>query len=458
MDLSKLNKEQKTAVEHKKGPLLVLSVAGTGKTRVLTSRFVYIVKNLNVNFNKIIAVTFTNKAANEIKEIVNSELQSSIDTPWIGTFHSIFAKFLRKHSNLVKLKSNFTILDIEDQKKLLKQVLEYCKVDKDISECISDRNIEIICGFKNPEDIVITPDNEFLLMSEFGGIEPYEEQKPGYFALLNLQTKEKIIPNILIEENIWGNSSCKRNKTKKYGPHGIDLVKREDGAYQLGVVNHFPDETIEMFEIFKESGSWNMVWRGCIEVPNEFYFNDISLKTNGGFYASHMYKRDITLNEWLFISLIKKNTGYLVEWSEDGFNKINGSEGSGSNGIALDRKKNIIYINYNQGDSITKFDLNTNTKVDKKFIEAPDNPYIDGDYVWVTSLDFQPNDFGRCEFDISCSLPFSVYKLDKNNLETINKYSFSKSVFGLPTVAVPFNNEIYLGSFHSDRIGIVKTN
>ena len=107
---------------------------------------------------------------------------------------------------------------------------------------------------------------------------------------------------------------------------------------------------------------------------------------------------------------------------------------------------------------VTKFDLNTNTKVDKKFIEAPDNPYIDGDYVWVTSLDFQPNDFGKCEFDISCSLPFSVYKLDKNNLETINKYSFSKSVFGLPTVAVPFNNEIYLGSFHSDRIGIVKTN
>ena len=68
MDLSKLNKEQKTAVEHKKGPLLVLSGAGTGKTRVLTSRFVYIVKNLNVNFNKIIAVTFTNKAANEIKK------------------------------------------------------------------------------------------------------------------------------------------------------------------------------------------------------------------------------------------------------------------------------------------------------------------------------------------------------------------------------------------------------
>ena len=68
MYLSKLNKEQKIAVEHKNGPLLVLSGAGTGKTRVLTSRFVYIVKNMDISFNKIIAVTFTNKAANEIKE------------------------------------------------------------------------------------------------------------------------------------------------------------------------------------------------------------------------------------------------------------------------------------------------------------------------------------------------------------------------------------------------------
>ena len=123
MDLNTLNKEQKIAVEHKNGPLLVLSGAGTGKTRVLTSRFVYIVKNLNVDFNKIIAVTFTNKAANEIKSRVNIELKSSIDTPWVGTFHSIFAKFLRKHSGIVNLKSNFTILDIEDQKKLLRQVL-----------------------------------------------------------------------------------------------------------------------------------------------------------------------------------------------------------------------------------------------------------------------------------------------------------------------------------------------
>ncbi len=164
MDLSKLNKEQKIAVEHKNGPLLVLSGAGTGKTRVLTSRFVYIVKNLNVNFDRIIAVTFTNKAANEIKERVNAALQSNIDTPWVGTFHSIFAKFLRKHSGLVDLKSNFTILDIDDQKKLLKQVLEYCKIDKDISEAIYHNEIQ---NLKDNKIIF----NENKKISKFSSIE-----------------------------------------------------------------------------------------------------------------------------------------------------------------------------------------------------------------------------------------------------------------------------------------------
>ena len=136
MHHNSLNLEQKTAVEHQKGPLLVLSGAGTGKTRVLTARFVYLVKNFKIDFNKIIAVTFTNKAANEIKSRVNTEIGLDISSPWIGTFHSIFAKFLRKHSVVVGLKSNFSILDTEDQKKLIKQTIEYCKLNNDINENI----------------------------------------------------------------------------------------------------------------------------------------------------------------------------------------------------------------------------------------------------------------------------------------------------------------------------------
>jgi len=335
---------------------------------------------------------------------------------------------------------------------------DYVGPQKDISDCSSDNKVKLICDFKNPEDIVIMPDKKFLFMSEFGGIGPYEKQKSGYFALLDLETKTKIIPNIIIEENIWGDPICTRTINKKYGPHGIDMIKRNDGRYQLGVINHYPNESIEMFEMIKKENSWEMVWRGCIDVPHEFYFNDISLRKNGSLYASHMYHRDITLTEWLFVSLIKSNTGFLVEWIENKFKKIDGSDGSGPNGIALDEGSNIIYINYNQGDSITKFDLSLNKKLIKKFIEAPDNPYIDGNDIWITSLDFQPNDFGECEFKKSCSLPFSIYQLDKDNLKIKNEYSFSKTVFGLPTVAVPIENEVFLGSFHSDRLGIIEIN
>jgi DNA helicase-2/ATP-dependent DNA helicase PcrA len=158
MDLHLLNKEQKIAVEHQKGPLLVLSGAGTGKTRVLTSRFVYIVKNLNINFHKIIAVTFTNKAANEIKERVNRDLGQYIDSPWIGTFHSIFAKFLRKHSNLIGLKNNFNILDTDDQKKLIKQVIEFCRLENDVNESIYLNEIQ------NLKDQKILPSQKSLII------------------------------------------------------------------------------------------------------------------------------------------------------------------------------------------------------------------------------------------------------------------------------------------------------
>ena len=164
MDLHLLNKEQKIAVEHQKGPLLVLSGAGTGKTRVLTSRFVYIVKNLNVNFHKIIAVTFTNKAANEIKERVNRDLGQIIDSPWIGTFHSIFAKFLRKHSSLIGLKNNFNILDTDDQKKLIKQVINFCKFENDINESIYLNEIQ------NLKDQKILPSQKSLI-TKYSSIE-----------------------------------------------------------------------------------------------------------------------------------------------------------------------------------------------------------------------------------------------------------------------------------------------
>jgi hypothetical protein len=87
------------------------------------------------------------------------------------------------------------------------------------------------------------------------------------------------------------------------------------------------------------------------------------------------------------------------------------------------------------------------------FVQSPDNIHIGKSSLWVTSLDFQANDFGDCSEKVACSLPFSIHELDQKTLKLKNKTSFSKTVFGLPTVAVPIDEMIYLGSFHSDRMG-----
>lgn len=332
---------------------------------------------------------------------------------------------------------------------------DYIGEQKDISDCKSDNFISVVCNFSNPEDIVVTPDQKFLLMSEFGGISPYQETKSGGFALLRIADNKKISPKITFEKNIWGDSLCSNSSNKAFGPHGIDLMEREDGRFQFAVINHYPSESIEMFELILsgDTKGWELVWRGCINVPDQYYLNDIALKSDGGFFASHMYSRDITMEEWLITSLLKRNSGHIVKWSNGLFEKVDGSEGSGPNGITLDRSSNMLFVSYNQGDKIVKFDLSINKKINSYFVQSPDNIFLTENSAWFTSLDFQPGDAGDCIERKACSLPFSIYEIDKNSFKLKNEYSFSKTVFGLPTIAIPMSDKIYMGSFHSDRLG-----
>ncbi len=277
MDLSKLNKEQKIAVEHKKGPLLVLSGAGTGKTRVLTSRFVYIVKNLNVNFNKIIAVTFTNKAANEIKERVKTELQSSIDTPWIGTFHSIFAKFLRKHSTLVNLKSNFTILDIEDQKKLLKQVLDYCKIDKDINEGIYHNEIQSLKDNK----ILF---NENKKISKFSSIERLDDIY-SYYQQRLIEINAVDFGDILLHSyTILSSNLDLRKSYQKFIEHVLIDEFQDTNLIQYDLIKLVLNSNKNLFCVGDDDQSI-YAWRGAnieniINFPKEFNSSVVRLTKN----------------------------------------------------------------------------------------------------------------------------------------------------------------------------------
>jgi DNA helicase-2/ATP-dependent DNA helicase PcrA len=128
--LAGLNPEQREAVETTEGPVLVLAGAGTGKTRVLTTRLAHILATGRARPWELLAVTFTNKAAREMRERITHLIGPSAEgLRWLGTFHSIAAQILRRHAELVGLKSTFTILDTDDQERLLKQLLEAANID-----------------------------------------------------------------------------------------------------------------------------------------------------------------------------------------------------------------------------------------------------------------------------------------------------------------------------------------
>ena len=129
--LDDLNPAQRAAVEALDGPVLMLAGAGTGKTKALTSRIVHLMTTGRARPNEILAVTFTNKAAREMKERVGRLLGHAAEgMPWLGTFHAISVKLLRRHAELVGLKSNFTILDTDDQVRLLKQLIVAAQIDE----------------------------------------------------------------------------------------------------------------------------------------------------------------------------------------------------------------------------------------------------------------------------------------------------------------------------------------
>jgi DNA helicase-2/ATP-dependent DNA helicase PcrA len=161
--LARLNPEQRAAVEALDGPLLVLAGAGTGKTRVLTTRFAHILVSGRAAPGQVLAVTFTNKAAREMRERVGAILGRPAEGLWLGTFHALCARMLRRHAELVGLGSGFTILDADDQLRLLKQVMGAAGTD--IHRWLPQALMGIIQHWKDrgltPDRVTYAEDTDF---------------------------------------------------------------------------------------------------------------------------------------------------------------------------------------------------------------------------------------------------------------------------------------------------------
>ena len=179
--LDDLNPAQREAVEMLDGPVLMLAGAGTGKTKALTTRIVHLLNTHKARPNEILAVTFTNKAAREMKNRVGRMLgQPAEGMPWLGTFHSICVKLLRRHAELVGLKSNFTILDTDDQLRLLKQLVQAAGIDD--KRWPARLLLNVIDGWKNR---ALTPDKV-----PTGDAGAYNNKGVGLYAQYQTRLKE----------------------------------------------------------------------------------------------------------------------------------------------------------------------------------------------------------------------------------------------------------------------------
>lgn len=159
-----LNKEQREAVYHTEGPLLILAGAGSGKTRVLTHRIAYLIDEKGVNPWNILAITFTNKAAGEMRERVDQIVGFGSESIWVSTFHSTCVRILRRHIDLLGYDTSFTIYDADDQKTLMKDVCKYLQID---TKVYKERNL--LAAISSAKDELITPEEyELNAAGDFG--------------------------------------------------------------------------------------------------------------------------------------------------------------------------------------------------------------------------------------------------------------------------------------------------
>ena len=337
-----------------------------------------------------------------------------------------------------------------------------------IEGCQSDDTLTVYCDFQNPEDLAVLPDGRHILVSEFGAIIPLSPVNVrGNLSLLDTTDGTKKTIEIEMSDNVWGDPECER-ENMILSPHGIDINQRLDGSYQLAIVNHMPTETIELFELIEINDAWSLRWKGCVDAPVHGYFNDVALMSNGSFYVSQMYDKNISLLMLAVFDSTKEDTGYVYHWTrQNGFERLINTDGAFPNGVELSNDESNLFINYAFGNKISKYNLSSKTiEASFNMNGIPDNITIDGDYLWVGTQDYSGLDsliycgvFAKDTFEDpminQCPLPFAAYHLKQSDLSLVNSYKYSNTVMGTVTVALSMNGQLYFGTYHGDRIASV---
>ena len=231
MKLDSLNNMQKKAVLHDKGPLLVLAGAGSGKTRVLTTSIAYLIEEKNIDPRNIIAITFTNKAANEMKERISNLLNMDVSHLWIGTFHSVCARILRMNIDKIRYDKNFTIYDSSDQKTLVKEIINELGLKEDITP---REALNVISQAKNKS---MSPD-EFLQLNT------YYTKGDSYYEIYKKYEEKKFYYNALDFDDLI-------DKVLYLFSKDIETLKFYQEKFQYVFVDEYQDTNNSQYDLIK---------------------------------------------------------------------------------------------------------------------------------------------------------------------------------------------------------------
>lgn len=231
-----LNPEQKKAVIHDRGPLLILAGAGSGKTRVLTHRIAYLIDQAGVNPWNILAITFTNKAAREMRERVDSLVGYGSENIWVSTFHSTCVRILRRYIDRIDYDTSFTIYDSDDQKTLIREVCKFLDVD---TKKFKER--ALLSAISHAKDELITP-------------EQYERENQGDFSKRTIAKVYKEYQSRLKKNNALDFDDL-INKTVELLRSCEDVLQYYQNRFKYIMVDEYQDTNTAQFELIRTLAS-----------------------------------------------------------------------------------------------------------------------------------------------------------------------------------------------------------
>ena len=328
-----------------------------------------------------------------------------------------------------------------------------------LTDCEAGRGITPDCRFRNPEDLVVAPGGEFLLVSQMGQMDGSETgdlvlYRPGSGPGGEIRPLFPVTR--LVDDRSWGDLTCAPPDLSLFSPHGIDLVRRQDGAWMLLVVNHGGRESVEMFQVEGEDESLGLRWRGCAEGPEDAAFNDVAGLRDGGFYVTHMYPLNGQMMALIRNLVFGSDTGFVYRWQQaEGWMAVPGSEGPFPNGVVIAPDEKALFINMYLAGEVRKLDLTTGTVVASYAGGRPDNSTWDsGGRLLVATHTADLADLTACTdlAEGSCPFAFRIVSLDPEDLSAQTVLEHAGPPMGGATVALEMDGELYLGTFAGDRI------